>query len=253
MQVKQIGNRGALFIFDELDGMETSVYAINGYKRIFIVDTFLGPEAMAPVKEYIANNFGNKPVVAFNTHYHWDHIWGNCAFPETEIYAHQLCRSEIFEKGVKELTEYGQYQMGKVEIVFPTVTFSDKLLFEEEGIEMFYSPGHTVDSASLYDRKDEVLIVGDNIEAPVPYLMWPDLEGFCRTLEYYKTFKARSIISGHCPYVTPELLDDNLQYLQDYISDDTAKYQQGNFRTVHLQNMKTISRGSILTAKNTKV
>lgn len=241
MQIKQIGKRGALFIFDELGGMETTAYAINGKKNIFVVDTFLGPDSMAPVKDFLSANFGNKSVIIFNTHYHWDHIWGNCAFEGANIYSHRLCRRTILEKGQKELAEFSAYKKGAVNIILPNITFSDKLMFEDDGVELFYSPGHTMDSASLFDHEDGVLMAGDNIEAPLPYLMWPDLEGYCRTLEYYKSLQAKQIIAGHCSAVTAELLNDNLRYIRDFISGNTDKYQQGDYRNVHLQNMKTIN------------
>jgi glyoxylase-like metal-dependent hydrolase (beta-lactamase superfamily II) len=241
MQIKPIGRRGALFIFNDLDGMETTVYAINGRKNIFLIDTFLGPDSMAPVKESLAAKFGDKPVIIFNTHYHWDHIWGNCAFDGANIYSHRLCRRAILEKGHRELEEFSRYKKGTVKIVFPNITFNDRLMFEDEEIEMFYSPGHSIDSASLFDHQDSVLVAGDNIEAPLPYLMWPDLEGYCRTLEGYKTLDPKYIISGHCPEVSLKMLKDNLQYLRDLISGNAKKYEKGNFRDTHLQNVKTIA------------
>jgi len=240
MQITSIGQRGALFIFNDLDGMETTVYTVNGRKNIFLTDTFLGPDSMAPVKEYMTASFGNKPIVIFNTHYHWDHVWGNCAFAGANIYSHRLCRRAMLEKGRRELEEYSGYKKGAVNMALPNITFNDRLMFEDEGVEFFYSPGHTIDSSSLFDHEDGVLVVGDNIEAPLPYLMWSDLEGYCRTLEGYKALHPKYVISGHCPKVSLKLLDDNLQYLRDLISGNVKKYEQGDFRNIHLQNMKAM-------------
>ena len=79
-KVIKIGTRGMLFIFRELEGMEANVYVINGPKHVFVIDTFLGPKSMDAVKKLMGRALRKKPVVIVNSHYHWDHIWGNCAF-----------------------------------------------------------------------------------------------------------------------------------------------------------------------------
>ncbi|MBU7023331.1 MAG: MBL fold metallo-hydrolase, partial [Theionarchaea archaeon] len=116
MNVKQIGSRGIVFTFYELNGYPTNVYVINGSAHFFVCDTFLGPDSMAEMKAYLMTQYTEKPFVVFNSHYHWDHIWGNCAFPDSVILSHHFCRETIVEEGESELEQYEEYTQGKVEI-----------------------------------------------------------------------------------------------------------------------------------------
>jgi flavorubredoxin len=81
MEITTIGSRGVVFTFDDLSTDEydspTNVYVINGKEHIFICDTFLGSDSMKGVTDYIEKNFDEKPIIIFNSHYDYDHHWGN--------------------------------------------------------------------------------------------------------------------------------------------------------------------------------
>jgi glyoxylase-like metal-dependent hydrolase (beta-lactamase superfamily II) len=34
-----------------------------------------------------------------DTHWHWDHTFGNSRFPEAEIWGHDLCRQNMLQRG----------------------------------------------------------------------------------------------------------------------------------------------------------
>ena len=238
--VSAVGKRGALFTFFDLDGLETNVYAINGPLHVFVVDTFLGPRSMNIVKKQMASSLRRKPVVVVNTHYHWDHVWGNCAFPKTLIVAHAVCREKIARIGAKELEAYGKLKQGNVKLVLPNCTLTDKLVFEDDGVEIFHTPGHSADSCSVYDRQDKVLFVGDNVEQPLPYLYSKELETYGRTLESYLTIKSKRVIAGHCTTVTPRIIRQNLEYLAAFRDGATGKYERGKYRQTHSQNVRVM-------------
>lgn len=240
--VEKVGTRGTLFIFDDLDGLPTTVYLINGPRHVFVVDTFLGPESMEPVLAHMAEHCPGKPVVVFNTHYHWDHIWGNCAFPGAAIVSHSLTRAKTAEVGAKELEAYGKYRQGRVELVLPGLTFGSSLCFEDDGVEFFHSPGHTEDSSSCYDRVDGVLLAGDNLELPLPYLYWDKLGSYLETLDGYLKLGARRVIAGHHPLVTGEIIGGNMEYLGDFGSGKAEKHRDGEGRGTHARNMAVLER-----------
>ncbi len=238
--ISKVGKRGTLFAFHELEGLETCVYVINGPKHLFIVDTFLGPRSMDVVKTRMGRALRGKPVIVINSHYHWDHIWGNCAFPRSLIVAHALCREKIARIGEKELAAYSPMQQGKVKLVLPDCTFTDKLVFEDDGIELFHSPGHSEDSITVHDTKDDILFVGDNVEKPLPYLYSRDLGQYERTLGSYLKLGAKRIIAGHCAEVTKDIIAKNLDYLWSFRSGKTRKYETGQYRQTHEQNLKVM-------------
>ena len=194
MKTTKIGNRGMLFTFYELDGFATNVYLINTQDNIFIVDTFLGPESVKEIKQHISENFPNKNIIIFNTHFHWDHIWGNCAFPASDIIAHSKCRKNIEIHGENELKKFKKFKQGEVAIVYPNITFEDRLIFHDDEIEIFYSPGHSDGSASLYDKVDKVLYVGDNVEGPIPFFCNDNFD------EYIKQELAINVTEEEFPY-----------------------------------------------------
>lgn len=240
MDIKKTGSRGVLFTFYELDGFETNVYVIDGYKHIFIADTFLGPLAMGKVKEYIGLNFTRKPVVIFNSHFHYDHIWGNCAFKDGIIISHEICRKMILKSGKDDLIKYGNLMMGDIEIVPPKITFTESLTFFDDGVKFFHSPGHTEDSSSMIDMEDNILFVGDNIESPIPYLSYNALGRYIKTLDGYLKMDNVKIIAGHCHEIDNNLIEENMEYIRRFMDGDTKKYETGLYSNINEENKKVL-------------
>lgn len=241
MKAETTGNRGTLFTFYELAGMPTNIYLINANEHIFIVDTFLGPASLKDIKQYILQNFPKKNIIIFNTHFHWDHIWGNCAFPSANIIAHSKCRINIEKYGQQELDKFKRYKQGEVTLVYPHITFEDKITYHNDKIELFYTPGHSDCSASLYDREDKVLYAGDNIEAPIPYFCNDDFDTYIKTLEKYLDMDFDVLLAGHCETANRKLLENNLKYVKDFKAGNYSPYEQGEYKTIHLTNMKTLN------------
>jgi len=244
MLVHRIGTRGYLFIFDFGDtGTDTTnVYVIEGNRHRFIVDTFLGPQAMSAVKSHLCKS--NRPVIVVNTHSHFDHFWGNCAFPQAVIVGHTLCKQGIEKPGQLDyLIKHADLQQGQVAIVGPNVTFEKRLVFEEDEIELFHSPGHTRDSISCIDRKDQVLLIGDNVGLPIPSI-YPGVQvnEFIETLETYQALALPTVVSSHYSEIENDLIASNLAYLRRLAADDTAEYDHGEFKMFNDWNKKMIAR-----------
>ena len=162
MKATQIGTRGTVFEFQ--DPYPHNVYVIYGDEIVFVCDTSCGPDSMIPVLKHIEKmGASSKDVVVFNTHFHYDHIWGNSSFPDAMIISHNLCRDEMPVHHGEALKNYGDHVRGDVELVLPNVVFDERLEFVEEGVVFFHSPGHTADSATCLDLVDKVLIVGGTI------------------------------------------------------------------------------------------
>ena len=236
MKPQQIGTRGILFTFYELNDYPTSVFVIIGKSHFFICDTFLGPLAMDGVKKYLRLNYGDNPFIVFNSHHHWDHIWGNCAFPESLIIAHEACRETIQKEGASELERNGELRMGDVKLVLPTLTFKDSIHFPDEGLLFSHSPGHTEDSSSCFDEMEKTLFVGDNVEAPIPYLAHKDLHIYVKTLEEYLEMDSKTIIAGHGGVIEESLIERNVAYVEAFMRNDMELYEKGACEEVHRMN-----------------
>ena len=72
--------------------MENNVIAIASERGLVVVDSTGVPSTARRLRELIQEEFGREDFVYLvNTHYHWDHSWGNMAFPEATTVGHELC------------------------------------------------------------------------------------------------------------------------------------------------------------------
>jgi len=230
MKVTKVGTRGFVFSFD--DPYLLNIYVIHGDEHIFICDTGLGSETMDEILAYLEEHkIHSKHYVVFNSHADYDHVWGNHMFKDSKIIAHELS-PEIFKKEGEEILEnYSSHKRGEVILTPPNQLFKEKIVFEDEEIEFYHSPGHTLESSSCYDKRDQVLFVGDNIEAPYPYVNFPNLEDYRTTLAEYLTREIKIVISGHDEVMyDTKLIESNLEYLKELT---VGKVDRSNFTKKH--------------------
>jgi glyoxylase-like metal-dependent hydrolase (beta-lactamase superfamily II) len=232
MEYSRVGSRGHLFTW--MEPYHTNVYVIDGHKHVFVVDTFLGPGPMEEVKVRLAGEgVRGKPFVVFNTHADYDHYWGNQSFEGSIIVAHESALHRIRTQGEEGLKENRGQMMGEVQLTPPNLLFRKKITFVEDRVELFYTPGHTGDSSSCYDSVDKVLLPGDNLEAPYPYVNLLNLKEYTQSLDKYTKLEARVIIPGHDPPQRDgELLWQNLNYIRSMASGhiDLAAMSQRKLR-----------------------
>jgi len=216
MMIENVGSRGILFRFTVPGGWEQNLYVIKGNTRNYLIDTGLGSEMMAPIKAHLSKE--DKPLVVILTHHHWDHIWGLGEFAGHMIIAHQLCRKAIADQWEDMLAQRGEHLQGAAVMVLPNVVFTDTLAFPEDQLQLFYSPGHTEDSVSIWDEADRVLLLGDNIgddrEELVPNL-YCEKSVYKQTLRRYEELDFDLCISGHNTILPKAIIGDLLTMLGD--------------------------------------
>ncbi|MHA1882252.1 MAG: MBL fold metallo-hydrolase [Candidatus Thorarchaeota archaeon] len=242
MKIERVEKRGVLFTFEK--PITANVYVIMGDEFVFILDTYCGPTSMERVKQFLREEGqDDKQVIVFNSHADWDHIWGNCTFKSSIIIAHEKSRDRIQNEGEEILAKYAHYKTGEVVLVPANLSFEKRIIFEGEGVEFYYSPGHTVDSASCYDSKDRVLFVGDNIETPIPYVNNLEFETYIATLDEYLTRDSRAVIAGHDPVQRDDkLIRENRQYLVHFSNwDIDMEKMEELHRSQHLNNLSIIA------------
>lgn len=180
-----------------------SFYSLNigliiGKQYNYLIDTGIGSGSVQCIQEYLKDD--SKPVVVINTHHHWDHVWGNHVFKDSIIVSHRLCRELLDEYWDVMIKENTTSVDGYVEKCLPNLVFEEGISFPTDNIEVFFTPGHSTDCISIYDRDDKVLYAGDNIgdtkEVIVPYID-TDIEVMRRTIKKYEGYDFEICISGH--------------------------------------------------------
>ena len=214
MEIQRISLRGRLVTFN--DPYRTNTVLILTEDQVVVCDTFCGPDSMKKIRSYLeAEKQSEKQFVIFNSHYHYDHIWGNCEFKEESIYAHTKCYELIAKYGKRNLEQYSEHMKGNVTLTYPNQLFSSSAILDNGRIRLFHSPGHTLDSSSCIDYEDGILFVGDNIESPIPYIYNPDLDLYIATLMDYLSMDWKFLISGHDPLMTDAtVIHSNIEYLE---------------------------------------
>lgn len=206
---KKIKNRGVLFSYDSFLGCNLNMYLIKGIKFNYIIDTGLGASSLEPVKELLKNE--KKATIVINTHYHWDHIWGNNEYKDSVIISHVLCR-EIIEKKWDEMMEKNRdYCFGPVAKCLPNVVFESELYFPGDNIRLLHTPGHTMDSISVFDEEEKIIILGDNIGDTIDEII-PSIdceeEVYIKTMKRYMQMEFDTCISGHNVVLGKEVIGE---------------------------------------------
>lgn len=214
MKIQKIKNRGVLFTYTTSSGWDLNVYLIMGEKYNYLIDTGLGSLSIDPIREYIKDN--NKPIIVINTHYHWDHVWGNGSLQNCIIISHKLCREMIESNWEGMMYKNKQYCCGEVEMYLPNLVFEKELYFPEDKIRIIYTPGHTIDSISIIDEEEKVINVGDNIgdnmDEIVPSI-YCEKDKYIDTLFKYREMDFDTCISGHNKVLGKEVIEKILNML----------------------------------------
>jgi glyoxylase-like metal-dependent hydrolase (beta-lactamase superfamily II) len=242
MNIRKISNNTTAYIFNSIENYTTNVYFIEKESRIYLIDTFCGSDSMVPILNRINTNSKKKEVIVINTHFHWDHVWGNCSFKENSIFGHEKCRELLEINWDIQINKNQKYILGMVEKCLPNISFKDKVIFHNDGIELFYSPGHTKDSISIFDHEEKILYAGDNLEKPIIYVESDDVSAYINTLENYIKYCPLKIVASHTLNITEEDIFDTIEYLKG-LSCGEKMYFETEYQTqIHRQNLDTVHK-----------
>jgi len=224
------------FLFSELEGYTTIVYTIERNNKLYIIDTFMGSDYM----ELILQDHNELlEYIIINTHFHYDHIFGNAAFENNKIYAHQKCYDLINETREVALNDYGKQLKGKQELLLPNHLFDQEVVFETDDIILQHTPGHSIDSISIYDRQNKAIYTGDNLEKPIIQICNVDRVTYSNTLQSYLSCKDYRYFASH----TLELTRDDIQQMIDYLMNmEDYSFTDQTLNKIHTYNLELSSK-----------
>jgi glyoxylase-like metal-dependent hydrolase (beta-lactamase superfamily II) len=180
---------------DRIPGCLTNSYVIGSPKANYLIDSGLGSSTAREMMKYLDIT---KPTYLINTHYHWDHIWGNAYFDDAIVICHELCVENIQRNWQSMVETKKQFIDGETRGFEVHITFNARLTLNNE-LDLIFTPGHTVDSISAFYREDKALFVGDLIGDDdaelVPSVKDPD--NFIASLDRCMAIDPVLYISGH--------------------------------------------------------
>jgi len=213
----------------EKDASPAHSFAANagiviGRDGILVVDTLIsakeGERFLADIRK-----ISDKPIkYVVNTHTHLDHAFGNCVFSKigATVISHTADRKMLEQVGADTLKNIANFglkpeDMAGTEIVYPTLTFSDRMQIDLGGetVELVrVAPSHTEGSVIVYLPARKLIFAGDILFTDFhPYLADGDIPGWTKTLDALLAMDVERIIPGHGPLSTKKDLREMKEYL----------------------------------------
>ena len=157
------------------DYLRANIYHVRGRDRDLVVDTGMGLVALRPALDLTPG----KPILAFATHIHLDHVGSLHEFAERagprkaaagfETMPDGLTYADMFrvmEAPVTLLPQAGwsaaDYRIRPAPLTMPVVE-GDVVDLGDRAFRVLELPGHSPDSIGLFDEADGAFVCGDAI------------------------------------------------------------------------------------------
>lgn len=158
--------------------VDVSVIAIVGPRGIVVVDTRNDPAEGREIVADIAAEFAAPIVGVVNTHAHYDHTFGNQAFPDAPIFGHERIAAHFaaFEAPRLALVQAdasreSDKNWSEVVLTPPTAPISTETVIAPGGRDIVLlplAPGHTDTDLAIQVPDAGVWLLGDVIEESGP-------------------------------------------------------------------------------------
>ena len=187
--------------------LDQQIGAVVGAGEVLVVDSRATTAQALEIVDDLRELTSDPVTVVVNTHWHWDHAFGNHAFRPAVVWGHERCGPQLLRFAAKMRERIGAEmpdiaaELGEVVIDPPDHAFSETAVVEVGGRRVdlrFLGRGHT-DADIVVDVPDAgVLFAGDLLEAgATPYfgdaypLDWPETAS--RLLELVRG----AVVPGH--------------------------------------------------------
>jgi cyclase len=182
----------------------------------------------------------DKPIrYVFDTHYHWDHTWGNSVLVDSgvTVVCSRDCADELLTKGKREWernSASGEFSLEAYRMEKPGIAFGEFLAFDdgERRLELRrMGPAHTIGDAVAFLPREGILFTGDLC------VNWrsgnnmadrdADHPNWVRALNELTTWQVRTVIPGHGNPGTVETLKAQSAFIDDVWKQVSAGKRAG--------------------------
>lgn len=208
------------------NGELVDTFLIVTQRYVVLIDTVINPTTARQMLAYARPHLTGRQLLVINTHADYDHAWGNQLFVgpnaglPAPIIATRLCAAQFHQPEAAHLLQEMQGAepaiFGEVVLTPPTICFDESLLIDggDLTLDLFATPGHTVDHLSVYVPEIETLLAADAAELPFPLARTVDgLPAMRASLQKLAARNAKTVLYCHAPVtIGPALLHANIAY-----------------------------------------
>lgn len=204
MAIQEVGDRVFALHYEFID---QQIGVVLGGSDVLVVDTRSTASQAREIADDVRRLTANPVSLVVNTHFHWDHTWGNHALRPATIWGH-LRTAERMREDQAELARLiaGHYpelapDIEAMVIDPPEHTFADRTTIHvgDRAVELAYhGRGHTDSDISIFVPDATVLFAGDLIEngAPPSFSQGYPME-WAATVERLLPLGTGAVVPGH--------------------------------------------------------
>lgn len=198
------------------ESLDLNVGVVVGDEAVLVVDTRSTTSEAEELRAELRQLTSLPVRWVVNTHWHFDHTFGNGVFADVEIWGHELCQKALAERGedmlagAREwLAEERHGEIEDLQIVPPTNVFSETASIDiGRRVEMSYHGlGHTDADIVVAVPGADVAFFGDLVEEGAPPsfgdsypVSWPS------TLGLASFDLPATVVPGHGDVVGPSFV-----------------------------------------------
>jgi glyoxylase-like metal-dependent hydrolase (beta-lactamase superfamily II) len=237
---------GVFALYEPRQFEEVISYLIVGEKRAILFDTGLGVGKISTV----IGRLTSLPVTVINSHSHFDHVGGNAEFKDIWNldlpYTHhnQLGQQNIYSRD--ELAPErlcGALPPGVTATSFKIQPWTsnhalrdgEQLDLGGRKLEVIFTPGHTPDAISLFDRANGLLFTGDTFYRGPIYLFVPEtgIEAYIHSVDRLAALQPQVtlLLPGHnIPVAEPAYLTKLAAAIREVQAGHVKSKESGGYR-----------------------
>jgi cyclase len=197
---------------------------IPGEQVSLIIDSLATRQLQADFLANISELVGSSELIVVNTHAHNDHVYGNCALPDSSIIvAHPLAKAAIQREGLSMSQLLPEIQWGDVSIKEPSVLVDTHIDIDLGSVSArveHLGGGHTPGDLIIWIDRTRTVYTGDLVMSGVtPFFLAGSPAGAQKTLHTLKQRQPTVVIPGHGEVGGIELIDANLEYIDRLLAE----------------------------------
>ncbi len=186
-----------------------------------LIDTLVFPEEARAIRHFLESRLNCPVRYVINTHYHADHTYGTCFFPNAQVVSHARCYELLDTRGREglQVAQHSTPELRDVQIVLPHMVFDAggmSIHLGNKTVELRHSPGHSPDSITCLVKEDRVLFAADTL-MPLPYFVDGSYDDFIQSLNALRNGGYENVVQGHGEVVlrgeVEEVIQGDLNYL----------------------------------------